>query len=640
MDHKINDLAFDTLKQSMGIDSHLGFVEDLLRRHEWDEKKRTEITRSVNNIHNKEQDPNLYLGIIGAFSSGKSTLINALIRDDLLRTDVLPATTASATVICYGTELDVRIKYKDGTLKSFKHVKKEKKNLKAFLHQVTADEEVAKEVEQVTVYNPSEFLKNNLVIVDTPGTDANNERHIQVTGWSIREICDAAIIVIPADRPVSQTLTYFLGKHLSDVLHRCVFVVTKIDLIRHREREVLLKYIESRLKSELKLEQPMVFVSTPLFILDGLTGIEIDEGGSRISREDKQDLINQSLQTEKEIYGILQEQRLLILLERLSNLLSSLFSELQYDLQEMEKGYLARHQALEKNQITDLALYVKQQKDKHHKGIRNQSIDLFENVEEYVGNLKKEVLAVLREAMDGALDDATLRSTVQDGSSYMMQQAEEAIQGMLTEVFEILREISHQQLVEFENDFKVLYKSLATLGGRISVDGPEERNIRASLTFKFENHSIGISELIESDLSDEKWAIGGGLGAGALIGTLIFPGVGTVVGGIIGALLGADSLETTDQLREKYWDKLQNVIDESFYQTKKKTLEILTDAVEKVGKELNRVIDRYFEHYDQLVRQMIARDETEAAELKQRRKIIRADLDQLGSRRQQLVMSQ
>lgn len=639
MAHKINDLAFDTLKQSIGIDSHLGFVEDILRRHEWDEKRRTEITRSVNKIHNKEQDPNLYLGIIGEFSSGKSTLINALIRDDLLRTDVRQATTASATILRYGADLDVEITYRDGTLKSFKQVKKREENLKTFLHQVTADEEVAKEVEQVTVYHPSEFLKNNLIIVDTPGANVNNERHIQVTGWSIREICDAAIITIPATSPVSQTLTYFLGKHLSDVLHRCVFVVTKIDLIRLREREVLLKYIESRLKSELKLEQPMVFASTPLFILDGLTGIEIDEEASRISSEDKQDLINQSLQTEKEIYRILQEQRLLILLERLSNLLSSLFSELQYDLQEMERGYLAHHQALEKNQITDLALYVKRQKDKHHKEIRNQSIDLFEKTEKGVGTIRYRVLTGLRAEMDAAPDNATLRSIAKNRSSYVMQQSEIDIRGLLAEVFEMLREIGHRQLVEFETEFKVLYKSLATLYGQISVDRQEEQNILASLTFKFENHSIGISELIESDASNENWTIGGGIGAGVLIGTLIFPGIGTVLRGIFGALFGADSLETTDQLREKYWDKLQKAINESLYQTEKKTLEIVTDAVEKVSKELNRVIDRYFEQYDQLVREMITRDEAEAAELKQRRKLIRVDLDQLESRQQQLVMS-
>lgn len=180
---------------------------------------------------------------------------------------------------------------------------------------------------------------------------------------------------------------------------------------------------------------------------------------------------------------------------------------------------------------------------------------------------------------------------------------------------------------------------MATLYGQISVDRQEEQNILASLTFKFENHSIGISELIESDASNENWTIGGGIGAGVLIGTLIFPGIGTVLRGIFGALFGADSLETTDQLREKYWDKLQKAINESLYQTEKKTLEIVTDAVEKVSKELNRVIDRYFEQYDQLVREMITRDEAEAAELKQRRKLIRVDLDQLESRQQQLVMS-
>lgn len=48
------------------------------------------------------------------------------------------------------------------------------------------------------------------------------------------------------------------------------------------------------------------------------------------------------------------------------------------------------------------------------------------------------------------------------------------------------------------------------------------------------------------------------------------------------------------------------------------------------------LIDRYFEQCNQLVGPRIARDKTEAAELKQHSKIIRVDLDQLKSRQQQL----
>jgi len=48
------------------------------------------------------------------------------------------------------------------------------------------------------------------------------------------------------------------------------------------------------------------------------------------------------------------------------------------------------------------------------------------------------------------------------------------------------------------------------------------------------------------------------------------------------------------------------------------------------------LIDRYFEQCDQLVGPRIARDKTEAAKLKQHRKITRVELDQLKSRQQRL----
>ena len=71
-----------------------------------------ELPQSFYKIKARAKDPILYVGLIGEFSSGKSTLVNAWLGDNVLKTDVLQATTAAPTVVKAESE------YQIGTLLS------------------------------------------------------------------------------------------------------------------------------------------------------------------------------------------------------------------------------------------------------------------------------------------------------------------------------------------------------------------------------------------------------------------------------------------------------------------------------------------------------------------------------------------
>ena len=105
--------VMDSLKSSIDIEGHLSFVNSLLDKYLWEGTRKESIITFLNLIREKQNDTNLYLGVIGEFSSGKSTFINALIADDLLKTDTLPETTAAATLISYNAKLDVEVEYSD-----------------------------------------------------------------------------------------------------------------------------------------------------------------------------------------------------------------------------------------------------------------------------------------------------------------------------------------------------------------------------------------------------------------------------------------------------------------------------------------------------------------------------------------------
>ena len=55
------------------------------------------FSRALQRIKERTKDPNIYLGIVGEFSSGKSTLINALIGADLCVTKAIEGTTKVIT---------------------------------------------------------------------------------------------------------------------------------------------------------------------------------------------------------------------------------------------------------------------------------------------------------------------------------------------------------------------------------------------------------------------------------------------------------------------------------------------------------------------------------------------------------------
>ena len=67
-------------------------------------------------IEQRSKDSNIYVGIVGEFSSGKSTLINSLIGADYFVTNSLQGTTTTITAIKYAETADLELKYKNGKL--------------------------------------------------------------------------------------------------------------------------------------------------------------------------------------------------------------------------------------------------------------------------------------------------------------------------------------------------------------------------------------------------------------------------------------------------------------------------------------------------------------------------------------------
>src|SRR5690242_11396706 len=92
----------------LGVPDHLKYIQDLLDRYDLPEEQKTAMRSRINRIRQRFIDPDLYLAVVGEFNSGKSTLIDALLDDNLLESGSVP-TTAAATYIHSGRALDALI---------------------------------------------------------------------------------------------------------------------------------------------------------------------------------------------------------------------------------------------------------------------------------------------------------------------------------------------------------------------------------------------------------------------------------------------------------------------------------------------------------------------------------------------------
>ena len=196
---------------------------------------------SIRETIEKSESDHFEVAIVGEFKRGKSTLINALLGKEVLPADVLPAT-ATLNRVTYSDTPYVQVEYKDG-----RSERVDIDQLENYVTKLTAEaEETAEKVKEATVYYDTEFCKNNVDIIDTPGLN-DDEQMTNVT-LSILPKIDAAVFVISANSPFSQFEKDFLEKKMltSDV-GRIIFVVNCFGTFSAEDEDKIVETVRARI---------------------------------------------------------------------------------------------------------------------------------------------------------------------------------------------------------------------------------------------------------------------------------------------------------------------------------------------------------------------------------------------------------
>ena len=178
--------------------------------------------------------------LVGEFSAGKSTFLNAMMHKRILPS-FSGETTATVNFLRHTNQSPDgavgRVYFRDGRIEDLHDL--ECTTLERFVstNGDAGDKTVAEAVDHVDLFLNSEFLKNGVMLVDSPGLNGMREYHKEITEQQIKA-SHACIFMFRAEQPGSKTEFDTLHQ-LKNQSNNIFFVMNRIDAIRSSENQTV-----------------------------------------------------------------------------------------------------------------------------------------------------------------------------------------------------------------------------------------------------------------------------------------------------------------------------------------------------------------------------------------------------------------
>ena len=215
----------------------------------------------------KQENANIILPLVGEFSSGKTTLINALTDSKKLETAKKP-TTATIYEVHFGCDsCHAKVLDQKGELYSVQDVAELKND-------TLADAKV------VTVFDTSNRVPSTTILVDTPGLSSPDQKHKQTLVGFLPK-ADGIMLVSDINQQITRSLVDFI--ETMKLSRRPIYLIlSKSDTKSRTEIEAVKKYISDNCQIPLK----------QIAVVSASTG-ELDELYSLLNsiQKDKKDIL-------------------------------------------------------------------------------------------------------------------------------------------------------------------------------------------------------------------------------------------------------------------------------------------------------------------------------------------------------------
>lgn len=195
------------------------------------------------------KDAFLDVAVLGQFKSGKSSLLNAILGDNIFPVSVLPATAVITRTVA-GPNLVIRVHYLDGVTADIAP-----ERIGEFVTEA-GNPRNRRNVAVVDVFTPAMQAWSGVRLVDTPGLGSVFLHNTEVTRIWMPNVA-VALVTISAERPLSDEDCRLITE-ARKIAGRVVVVLTKVDLLNHDELSQMTTFMDSAIRENLGIAVPVL----------------------------------------------------------------------------------------------------------------------------------------------------------------------------------------------------------------------------------------------------------------------------------------------------------------------------------------------------------------------------------------------
>ncbi|MDO4921344.1 MAG: dynamin family protein [Phascolarctobacterium sp.] len=538
-------------------------------------------------------DERFNLVVIGEFSRGKSTFVNAMLGKAILPASK-EATTNVISKIVYGDTPQFKLFYKDGkeqqiTKDEFDLIKAQTENKPdkfAMLHNIAA--KVWQEKHSIDFGNiayaqiayPLDFCANQVDVVDTPGTNDLNVGRIEITYRYLRQ-AEAAILVLSAAQLLTETEKEFLVEQVVGNNIKDIFIVInyKDEVVGQEER--LIKYALDNLVDVQDFSQRIFMVSSKQALL-----YRRRENGETLKPTALLNCPNTLEETgfpefERALGKFLSEEKGAAKLRKYAARCQLALKEAERDIGVKQEGLNHSLDDLKQKLFEERPKFTKTKREAERivQYLQTQLLSGQMEVEQLADAAVNKIKQAAMGAVDGyrgdinALDSQEIKQLVEAAVTPVQKQfltdinelQQKLLQENVSEAADTLRKL--WQDMEFDADALPITNAWASLG-EIQTDGGGHKNNT--------NNSLGI-------------AIGSYLVAGALFGGpvgIVAAAAGWFLSGG-GNPFADDKVKIKEQVRRQYAANLQGFSEKIGEQYKRNAQQVCRDLQSEVEERLS-----------------------------------------------------
>lgn len=542
--------------------------------------------------------------VVGEFSRGKSTFVNAMMGKKILPSSKEP-TTNIINKIVYGENPAYTLYYKNNTTKDitkkeFDHIKaqSEKNKVEKVFHvaceivdnikKPVHNENPFSNIQYAKITYPLDFCQNNVEVVDTPGTNDLNRARIEITYEYLNQ-AEAAILILGADQALSKSeLTFLkervLGNHIKDVF---IVINYKDQLNSNDEEQKVLQYVTHHINDLGDFSNKIFMVSSKQALL-----YRREKNGELLKPKEQLSLpldfeetgfpafesaLTKFLDTEKGNAKIQKYLQFLFqYLNDIEQIIQGRIKKLDYGLVELQKEL-----AIEKPKYEKIRYETNRLTDYLESKLMLRGKDVGQQADIYASQIKRAAMI--------SVDD--MRENMNE------KEIQELIESAVTPVQKrLIESINKLQRDSISEEITPIINELQKIWDNMNFDME-----LVSFDTKGPNKNIALQFTNIDDNNEDRWT--GALISFTIAGLLGVTGLGLLAAGVFGWFVGDSgtediSIKLKQQIREQY-DKAYlgygDKIEEEYEKIAKKICQNIKQEVnsrlDTMEQQLNILID-------------------------------------------------